>query len=179
MRTITITDALLRVGQVVPSLENLRPELKYLADVRNGVVHAAQLSSEAQDRVLLPFVTACDLLLEDMDASRDAFWGEYVELVDTHRAQSTKAAELEAAEAITLARMAFAERFGELDEPTRKAILASIEEGYGPEKYEQGSFTTVRPVAPWLLFTEATMSNGSPIGRLATMVSRGARARRS
>jgi hypothetical protein len=29
IRTITITDALLRVGQVVPSIENLRSELKY------------------------------------------------------------------------------------------------------------------------------------------------------
>jgi hypothetical protein len=66
------------------------------------VVHAGHLNSEAQDRVLLPFVTACDLLLEDMEASRNDFWGEYVELVDTHRAQSVKAAEVEAAEAITL-----------------------------------------------------------------------------
>jgi hypothetical protein len=49
IRTITITDALLRVGQVVPSVENLRSELKYLADVRNGVVHAGHLTSEAQD----------------------------------------------------------------------------------------------------------------------------------
>jgi hypothetical protein len=137
VRTITITDALARVGQVVPPIENLRSELKYLADVRNGVVHAGHLNSEAQDRVLLPFITACDLLLGDMEASRDDFWGEYVDVVDTHRAESIKAAEVEAAEAITLARMAFAERFAELDEPTRKAILTSIVEGYAPEKYEQ------------------------------------------
>ena len=117
IRTITITDALLRVGQVVPSVENLRSELKYLADVRNGVVHAGHLTSEAQDRVLLPFITACDLLLDDMEASRHDFWGEYVELIDTHRAESVKAAEVEAAEAIMLARKAFAERFAELDEP--------------------------------------------------------------
>lgn len=137
IRTITITDALLRVGQVVPSIENLRSELNYLADVRNGVVHAGHLTSKAQDRILVPFITACDLLLDDMEASRDDFWGEYVELVDTHRAESVKAAEVEAAEAITRARMAFAERFTELDEPTRKAILTAIVEGYAPEKYEQ------------------------------------------
>ena len=140
IRTITITDALLRVGQVVPSVENLRSELKYLADVRNGIVHAGHLSSDAQDRVLHPFITACDLLLDDMEASRQDFWGEYVELIDTHRAQSVKAAEVDVAEAITLARMAFAERFAELDEPTRKAILTSIVEGYAPEKYEQNLY---------------------------------------
>jgi hypothetical protein len=95
---------------VSPSPHRCRKTLKYLADVRNGVVHAGHLISKAQDRVLLPFITACDLLLDDMEASRDDFWGEYVELVDTHRAESAKAAEVEAAEAITLARMAFAER---------------------------------------------------------------------
>jgi hypothetical protein len=87
--------------------------------------------------LLLPFITACDLLLENMEASRHDFWGEYVELIDTHRAESVKAAEVEAAEAIMLARIAFAERFAELDEPTRKAILTSIVEAYAPEKYEQ------------------------------------------
>ena len=140
-KTITITDALNRAGQVVLGLENLRSELTYLVDVRNGVVHAGHLSPHAEDRVLVPFITACDLLLNAIPSSREDFWGEYVDVIDTYLTDSAKAAELAAAEALISAQQAFEARFSPLDPPTKKAVLASITERYDPVKYEQELIT--------------------------------------
>lgn len=63
MRTITMREALDRVGQVMPAIENLKGSLQLLADVRNGVVHAGQLDEGSVDAVLVPFLRGCDHLL--------------------------------------------------------------------------------------------------------------------
>jgi hypothetical protein len=138
VRTITISEALTPVGQVIPAIENLSGDLKYLAEVRNGVVHAGHLSPDAQDRVLVPFINACDLLLKEMEGSgRDEFWGDFLGMVDTHVTESVEAAELAASEAVTAARLAFEQRFSDMDPATRRAVLTGIEQSYELVKYEQ------------------------------------------
>jgi hypothetical protein len=138
MRTITMPEALSRVGQVVPALENLRPSLILLAEIRNGVVHAGQLDVQSYESVLVPFMTACDHLLAAMpQPNRGRFWGEFVEMVDVRISDSAKVAEVAAAEAITVARLAFDGRFSPMDRATREAVLSGIEGAYAPTKYEE------------------------------------------
>jgi hypothetical protein len=149
VRTITMTDALARAGQVLPAIANLHSSLRLLADVRNGVVTPA-LSADAHDRVLVPFIAACDLLLDGMPAHRrNEFWGEFVEMVDLHLAESAKAAELAATEAVTLARLAFEERFSGMEQPTMKAVLASTRRGT-PRPSTSKTWPRVRRAEPRL-----------------------------
>ncbi len=138
MRTITMADALKRVGQILPAIENLQPSLKLLADVRNGVVHAGRLEPGAEDAALVPFIKACDhLLLSVPGGDRARIWGELVSIVDARLSDSAKAAELVVADALASARLAFDTRYASLDDAVRDGVLSSIENSYDVTKYEE------------------------------------------
>jgi hypothetical protein len=136
MMTITAQDALVRVGQLVPQVDNLRSSLQLLIWVRNGVVHAGQVEDDAD--VLVPFLRACDHLLADMsDADRESFWGDALEMVDARLSESSDAAKVSAAEALAAARRRFAERYSEIEPALRAAMIATVEDTYVPKRYEQ------------------------------------------
>jgi flagellar hook-basal body complex protein FliE len=138
MRTITMREALERVGQVVPAIQNLKGSLQLLTDVRNGVVHAGQVDQGSVDAVLVPFLRACDHLLAEMPAGdRQSMWGDLEEMVDARLSESLKAAELEVADDLASARLAFESRYGSMESSVRDAVLAGIEDSYNPEKYEE------------------------------------------
>lgn len=138
MRTITIGEALKRVGQILPELENLRESLQVLAAVRNGVVHAGQLSASTDDALLVPFLRASDIVLAATEGGdRDQLWGELLEVVDTHLSDFAAAAERIATEAVVAARFVFEQRYGTMDEQARKAAFSAIENSYDLTKYEE------------------------------------------
>jgi hypothetical protein len=138
MRTITIGEALKRVGQVLPPIDNLRQSLQLLADVRNGVVHAGQLEQGAEEAVLVPFLKACDYLVGGMaESDRERLWGDLLSMVDARLSESIKAAELATTEALTVAHLAFDRRYGSLDSTVRDAVLSGVESAYDVTKYEE------------------------------------------
>jgi hypothetical protein len=119
-------------------MENLKSSLQLLADVRNGVVHAAQLDEDSVDAVLVPFLRGCDHLLSGMEkGSREELWGDFLEMVDARLSESLQQAEVTVAEALAAARLQFEGRYGGLDADVRSAVLGGIEESYNPTKYEQ------------------------------------------
>jgi hypothetical protein len=138
MRTITMTETLKRVGQVVPAIENLRPSLQLLADVRNGVVHAGSLEPGADEAALVPFIKACDHLLPGVrGASRELLWGDLTSIVDARLSDSLETAELLVADALASARLAFERRYASLDDAARNGVLSGIESSYDVTKYEE------------------------------------------
>jgi hypothetical protein len=138
MRTITMTETLKRVGQILPTIDNMKASLQLLADVRNGVAHAGKLDPEADDATLVPFIRACDHLLSNLPGGdRASMWGEFISLVDARLSDSTKAAELLVADALAAARLAFDARFGSLDDAVRDGVLSGIENSYDLAKYEE------------------------------------------
>jgi hypothetical protein len=138
MRTITMSEALVRAGQILPAIENLRPSLTLLSDIRNGIVHAGQLEKDETPTVLVPFIAACDHLFAELpQPDRQTFWGEYEELVDVRISESSKADKVLVTEAITRARLEFEQRFSALDVATRRAVLSGIEKTYAPTRYEE------------------------------------------
>jgi hypothetical protein len=133
-----MTDALRRVGQVLPAIENMKPSLLLLVDVRNGVAHAGVLESGADEDALVPFIRACDHLLSSVpNADRDEMWGDFVSIVDARLSDSAKAAELIVADALTTARLAFDARYASLEAAVREGVLSSITNSYDVTKYEQ------------------------------------------
>jgi hypothetical protein len=132
-------DALTRVKRV-PPIDNLKSSLQLLISVRNGVVHAGQVETDAD--VLVPFLRVSEHLRAEMpDADREAFWGDSLEIVDARLAQSTDAAKIRAAEAIAAAKRRFAERYSDMEAALQRAMISTVEDTYAPEKYDQTLWT--------------------------------------
>ncbi len=124
---------------MIPAIENLKRSLLLLILVRNGVVHAGHMERDKEASVLVPFLRACDHLLADSRmGDRASFWGDALDVVDARLARSAgDAARIRCADAITVARALFEDRYASMDPAVRKAVIASIEASYLPEKYEQ------------------------------------------
>ncbi len=135
MRTITVTEAVRRAGRFVPQLQNLKNELKVLCDARNGVAHLAHAGQVSA--LLVPFLKGCELLRNVLGLDRDAYWGEFVSLVDEALQTSVDEAKLRVANALASARFEFEKRYAHLDADTRDGVIHAIEAGYDPEKYEE------------------------------------------
>jgi hypothetical protein len=82
MKTITVTEALKRVGQLVPTIPPLAEELAFVVNVRNGVAHAGRADAKEAQEVLVPFIKACDQLLPGLKLDRWTFWGDLTEVVE-------------------------------------------------------------------------------------------------
>jgi hypothetical protein len=138
VRTITMTEALDRVGYVEPTFDGHRPALQLLADVRNGVAHAGLVEPGAEEAVLAPFLRACDFLIENVpNADRATFWGDFLGPVDARLSESAKETEVIVADAIAAARSSFERQYGPMANSARVAALAAVENSYDVTKYEQ------------------------------------------
>jgi hypothetical protein len=136
-KTITMNEALKRVGQVEPAFRNHEAPLRLLAHVRNGVIHAGA-SEEDGEGVFTPFLRACELLIQGVpEASREALWGEFESSVDARLSESAQEAEIVAVEAIAAARLAFDRHYGAMEDAAKAAALGAIAGSYDVTKYEQ------------------------------------------
>jgi len=138
MRTIGMSEARKRVGRLLPQIENLRAPLEALANARNGISHMGIATSDVDNRFLLPFLQAGDLVINEIPAKvRDDLWGDFLEMVDAYLSESEEATKAETAEAIVVARHTFEIRYGDMEPAVRNGVITAIEAGYEPEKYEQ------------------------------------------
>lgn len=137
IRTVSMEEAIIRAGVIVPPFANLRQPLQPLVDGRDSVAHAAISDLSAAEAVAVPFLRGCDILLEEMTRDRSVFWGDLLEVVDAREAASAEAAKISALEKIAAARAAFAARYSSLEKEVQEALLATIAGSYAPEKYQQ------------------------------------------
>ena len=128
-------EAIERAGRFVPTVVALVPSLELLVLVRNGVAHLGEATADDGDDVLVPYLKASEELRGALDLDREAYWGEFVELVDSALKENVEKARLRAESALAIARQEFEKRFGALDEPTRTAMLRVVENN--PEKYDE------------------------------------------
>lgn len=135
MKTITPTESLKRVGQLMPSIQILSGQLAPLFDARNGVAHLGD--TDATDEFMLPFVKAAEHLRDELGVARGDYWGEYEDLIIAALEAEVADARLRVETALAAAREEFERRYGKLDEKARAAIQGAIEAGYTPEKYEE------------------------------------------
>jgi hypothetical protein len=80
IRTVGLTGALERAGNFVRSKAD-KNDLRTLADMRNGIVHAAG-DAEIEERILAAFLQHCDAILADLRRDRADFWGGQLPVVD-------------------------------------------------------------------------------------------------
>ena len=138
VRTIGAREALYRAGRYAPECALLIDDLKLLILVRDGVVHLADASAASTEEVLVPYLKASEELRELLGIDRTAYWGGFVDLVDQALKENVEQARLRVEAALAVARSEFEQRFGQVTEEARKAMLAGIEASYSPmEKYEE------------------------------------------
>lgn len=137
IRTIGAQEALGRAGRYAPECISLMDDLRLLIWVRDGVAHLADASSASVDEVLVPYLKASENLREVLGIDKGLYWGAFRDLVDRALKEAVEQARLRVEAALVVAREGFEQRFAEVGEDTKKAVLAAIEESYSPEKYEE------------------------------------------
>jgi hypothetical protein len=80
LRTVGVRDALVRVRMFVKS-SVAEADLRTLADMRDGTVHAA-MGVEVEERLMVAFLRHADALLADLKCDRAEFWGAQLAVVD-------------------------------------------------------------------------------------------------
>jgi hypothetical protein len=80
VRTVGLMGALDRAGHFVRSRADMK-DLRTLADLRNGIVHAAG-DTEIEERILAAFLQHCDAILADLGRDRADFWDGQLPVVD-------------------------------------------------------------------------------------------------
>jgi hypothetical protein len=113
------------------------PSLDLLILVRNGVVHLGEVSEDDADGVLIAYLKASEEMRAAIEIDQATYWGEFVDLVETALRENVEKARLRVEGKLARAREEFERRFGELDHPTKEAMLRVIEASYAPEKYEE------------------------------------------
>lgn len=137
IRTIPAREAIKRSCRFVPAVDDLAGDLELLILVRNGVVHLGEASSSDSDDVLVPYLKASEELRAALDLDPAAYWGEFIDLVDSALKEHVEKARLRVETALAVARKEFERRYGELDETTRQALRRVIEASYALAKYEE------------------------------------------
>lgn len=80
LRTVGLWSALKRARTFVTS-KVTEQDLRTLADMRDGTVHAAE-NAEVEERLVAAFVQQADEFLDDLARDRAAFWGAHAAVVD-------------------------------------------------------------------------------------------------
>ena len=88
----------------MPTVVALVPSLELLVLVRNGVAHLGEATADDGDDVLVPYLKASEELRGALDLDREAYWGEFVELVDSALKENVEKARLRAESALAIAR---------------------------------------------------------------------------
>jgi len=80
LRTIGLQVALDRLAGLLPKLPVAKEARQRLAQVRNGYVHVG--TAKASMATLSETLTLVDTLLDDLDITRESFFGDYLNLAD-------------------------------------------------------------------------------------------------
>lgn len=137
MRTISANEALERCGKILPSVANLLEDLRPLVDARNGAIHVGHVDDAEKGRMLLVYLRASRQLLGEGGWSDSDYWGEFGEFVARRVAEESEAAEARVEEAVTAARLRFAEKYAHLADAIRPAVLRALEESNSPSGYDE------------------------------------------
>lgn len=136
MRTIGMREAIERCMQLVPALGPLGSHLALLMQVRNGLVHLGQLPAATVEGLLVPYLEASELLLEELGTDVSAFWGRHAETVESKLEEARQATRDRVAQAIQAAKKSFDQRFGQSDPEWREERLRLIVDSYDTSDFE-------------------------------------------
>jgi hypothetical protein len=92
-RTVSVTEAIKRIAQVLPGFRFPSARVRFLLDVRNGVVHAGHTVRAEHEAVLGEVATFVGDLLRSQHVDVATYWGDHADLVEEHRRRRLNALE--------------------------------------------------------------------------------------
>jgi hypothetical protein len=124
IRTIGAKEVIKRVSTVLAQFRPHANGFEDLANLRNSLVHIGQISPTEVDRTFDRFAAGSEVLIAACQASRDAHWGRFGELVTRVLDASLAAAQRSFARRVERSRAGFLRRYGHLNDQQRVAALA-------------------------------------------------------
>lgn len=125
IKTIGLREAVARAELFVDHKGNA-DQLAALYDLRDGIAHAATGTKVGLQRIVA-FVTLADAFLGDLGRPREVFWGGHLEMVDELLNRARTDVEQEVAVAKAAARKRVADRFEDVPQEVRTAMIRAIE----------------------------------------------------
>ncbi|MER5274347.1 hypothetical protein ABT025_01170 [Streptomyces sp. NPDC002809] len=159
-RTIQLGEAYDRVEKILKGKIPAKPRQGRpwpIADARNGVAHGGYHDPAEAHKVFTSCIKVIDPLLVELEVG-PGYWGEHKGLHDELLIEGVEAARVLLEQKLARARRVFAERYGHIDEGSRKLVLTTVAQVVTPMYLRNGSDYSASVVCP------ACSSQGSLIG---------------
>jgi len=133
LRTVGLRGALERIEVFVTPCGS-QDDLRTLADMRDGTVHAA-MDDQVETRLLAAFAQYADELLRDLSRDRPGFWGGQLEVVDALLSDASDKAARDLEVKLAQARAYLSQHFGDKPAELLEAVRQLADPGrYGPDQ---------------------------------------------
>ncbi len=139
IRTITSKEVISHCCQINPALTEFKENMERLAEIRNGVVHIGRYAKEFAETLFVPYVKYVLDLLDILDPplTLGEYFGNACDFVGTSIKESTDEAAREVQRKLAKAGRLLIERFSDMDDETRKAVIRTIASGYSTTLYSE------------------------------------------
>jgi len=137
LKTISGREVLRRCQKLLPRLSSIEGELERLILQRNSLVHIGSLKDENIRSTYKAFLTAIMILSEYLGIKKSEIFGEFKDAIETFLDDTKKEIEKIVEEKIIRAKNNFKNKFSDMDEYTKKAVIKAIEESYRLIMYEE------------------------------------------
>lgn len=125
VRTISVNDALPRVARLVEDYQPPPPNLRFLLDIRNAIVHIGHRERGEAETVLGESAQYAAQLLRDLDMSDDEYWGGAAEMVAEHSSRRLTVLEATYSRRLQAARDRYEARVKSFSPDALKAFVAA------------------------------------------------------
>jgi hypothetical protein len=140
-RTVSVTEAIRRVGRLLPDFRQATPRVTYLLDMRNGIVHAGHTARAEHQAVLGEVATFVDQLLVHQNVVPAEFWGPHADLVAEHGRRRIDALEAAFQRSVRNARDRHERFFASLNDDEQVAFLEAREPEELADEYDSARAT--------------------------------------
>lgn len=131
VRTVGLDETIKRCGRILPTIENLtRGDLIHVIDARNGVAHMGGFEEAVATRTATAFFRASQEILSGLDRPIGDLWEKRMGTVLGVLEQASKATGARVKDKIKAAKIQYNDRFRDVPDQVRDAMIASVEESY-------------------------------------------------
>lgn len=125
VKTITIKEALSRVGRFIPQYRQPTPAVRLLLDLRNSVVHVGHCEKRDAETMLADTAEYVAQLLSFQGVAHDQYWGASAVMVSEHTTKRLSEIEALCSRHIQAAKDRYARTIESMDSSGHRAFLAT------------------------------------------------------
>lgn len=136
VRTITVSEALQRIGRVVDDYRPPGPRVRLLLDNRNSIIHVGHQSKVEAEAILGEVGNYVDALLPSIGLDGAGYWGDASEMVEDHARRRLSTIEATFHRRVQAAKERYRQRTLLMDDMGLAAYLAAVAPATPAEPYD-------------------------------------------